>query len=431
MSISLINTIITEGWVNPTGGGLFKVPVASIIIEEGVGDAAGELVKELGLGRSYIVVSDAITYELLGKRIEKGLSSLGAVVSLVLPVGVKADSRHVTSIIEFASTADVVVAVGSGTINDLCKYASFLMGKPYVVFGTAPSMNGYASANASITVEGHKKSLPCHLPHAIFLDIAVLSEAPKRLIRSGLGDSLCRPTAQADWLLSHLLFETPYSEVPFVWLKSCEDALFQQSKALVAGDKEVLRLLCCTLVLSGLGMVISGGSYPASQGEHLISHTMEMACEKSGVVTTAYHGEQIAVSTLTMASLQHRFLKTKPILRETIFPRCEMVGFLGKDVVRGCREEFAIKKMGKRKVEAANERIDHCWEAVKGRLVGVMLSEERLLGILKDAGVATTPEAIGWQLGQYQKAVRYASFTRQRFTFLDILRLSFYGEGGV
>ena len=47
--------------------------------------------------------------------------------------------------------ADAVIAIGSGTINDLCKYASAADRKPYAVFATAPSMNGYTSLNAAIT----------------------------------------------------------------------------------------------------------------------------------------------------------------------------------------------------------------------------------------------------------------------------------------
>jgi glycerol-1-phosphate dehydrogenase [NAD(P)+] len=48
-----------------------------------------------------------------------------------------------------------------------------------------------------------------------FLDLSILAAAPVRMIRSGLGDSLCRATAQADWLLSHLLFDLPYRTMPF------------------------------------------------------------------------------------------------------------------------------------------------------------------------------------------------------------------------
>jgi len=42
----------------------------------------------------------------------------------------------------------------------LCKYASFTEGKPYAVFFPPPFMNGYLSANASITLDGVKQSLP-------------------------------------------------------------------------------------------------------------------------------------------------------------------------------------------------------------------------------------------------------------------------------
>ncbi len=98
-----------------------------------------------------------------------------------------------------------MIAVGSGTINDVCKYGSAQDKKPYAVFATAPSMNGYTSVNAAITVHGHKMSLAAQAPVGAFFDLGVLAAAPARMIRSGLGDSLCRTTAQADWLLSHLL----------------------------------------------------------------------------------------------------------------------------------------------------------------------------------------------------------------------------------
>ena len=77
--------------------------------------------------------------------------------------------------------ADALVAVGSGTINDLCKYAAFLDRKPYAVFGTAPSMNGYTSVSAAITEHGHQE-IACPPPRrvGVFLDLAVLRRAPRR-----------------------------------------------------------------------------------------------------------------------------------------------------------------------------------------------------------------------------------------------------------
>ena len=152
------------------------------------------------------------------------------VTSVILPEHPHADDATVEGLHAATAAADVLVAVGSGTINDLCKYVSAQDGKPYVVYGTAPSMNGYVSVNAAITVGGLKKSLAAQAPLGVFLDLSILAAAPPRMIRSGLGDSLCRPTAQADWLLAHLLFDHPYRRMPFVLLEEDESALLARRR---------------------------------------------------------------------------------------------------------------------------------------------------------------------------------------------------------
>ena len=150
-------------------------------------------------------------------------------------------------------------------------------GKRYAVFATAPSMNGYTSQNAAITVDGHKMSLPAVSPAGVFIDLAVLSAAPARMIRAGLGDSLCRPTAQADWLLSHhVLRNARTGERRLRCWRKTSRRCSMHPRCCCAGDLDAMRALARTLVLSGLGMTICGGSYPASQGEHLISHYIDM-----------------------------------------------------------------------------------------------------------------------------------------------------------
>ena len=71
-----------------------------------------------------------------------------------------------------------------------------------------------------------------------------------------------------------------------------------------------MRVLARTLVLSGLGMTICGGSYPASQGEHLISHYIDMFAPDERAAF--FHGEQVAVATLTMAQIQEVMLAGPP-----------------------------------------------------------------------------------------------------------------------
>ncbi len=72
-----------------------------------------------------------------------------------------------------AKDSDLIVALSSGTVNDICKYASYLEGKNYISFPTAASMNGYTSSNASILVDGYKKFLVAHLPRAIYILIPI------------------------------------------------------------------------------------------------------------------------------------------------------------------------------------------------------------------------------------------------------------------
>jgi glycerol-1-phosphate dehydrogenase [NAD(P)+] len=201
------------------------------------------------------------------------------------------------------------VAVGAGTINDLCKHAAATDGNPYVAFATAPSMNGYTSMNAAISVAGHKKTLPARAPLGVFIDLGVFAAAPPRMIRSGLGDSLCRSTAQADWVLSSICaarpIATPRSRCSPPTRPRCSTRPKRSRRRL-----DAMRVLARTLVLSGLGMTICGGSYPASQGEHLISHYIDMFAPAGRA--EYFHGEQVGVATLTMARIQEAMLAGPP-----------------------------------------------------------------------------------------------------------------------
>jgi glycerol-1-phosphate dehydrogenase [NAD(P)+] len=336
-----------------------------------------------------------------------------------LPGRPHADQETAEAIRRDSAGCDALIAVGSGTINDLCKYAAAQDGKPYAVFATAPSMNGYTSVNAAITVEGHKKSLPAVAAAGVFLDLQVLSQAPPRMIRSGLGDSLCRPTAQADWLLAHLLLDRPYREAPFALLAEDEPALFANAEALMQGDLEAMCRLARTLVLSGFGMTVCGGSHPASQGEHLISHHVEMMPPADS--PEAFHGEQIGVTTLTMARLQERMLSDGPPRLNASAPsEATVTAHFGTGLGAACWREFAGKRLDETAAEELNARLEARWEGIGMRLTAVTRPAAELETVLRKAGAPTTPEALGWPVAFYRDAVRHAREIRDRYTFLDL-----------
>jgi glycerol-1-phosphate dehydrogenase [NAD(P)+] len=418
MADDLIAALLAGTWRDPESNAPVGVPVRAIAIADSLAGQEAELVAGLDLGRRFALVSDPLTHQVLGARVERALASLGRVEPVRLPDRPHPDDRTVAALRAAILAADAVIAVGAGSINDLCKYAAFLEGKPYAVFGTAPSKNGYTSANAAITVGGLKKSLPARMPAGVFLDLRVLAAAPPRMIRSGLGDSLCRTTAQADWLLSHLLRGTAYREAPFALLAADEGPLFAEAAALMQGDLATMRRLARTLVLSGLGMVICGGSYPASQGEHLISHYVEMRGDAA--LPESFHGEQIGVATLTMARLQDRLLDKPPLVRPTVVDAADIAAHFGADTGAACVRELRAKALAAVEAERLNAHLAEAWPQIHARIAAVRRTTESLRRTLEAAGAPTTAAALGWPAAFYRTAVLRARQIRNRYTFLDL-----------
>lgn len=399
------------------------IPIRSIEIGGGLASRAGDLVSALGWSGKILLLEDPDTMEAAGSVIEKALRSRFQTEVSLLPRHPHPDEETAVKLKDAicASGASGVVAVGSGTVNDLAKYSSFLAGVPYSVFGTAPSMNGYTSVTAAITSHGHKKSIRAHVPEGVFLDLDVLSRAPIRMIRAGLGDSLCRCTAQADWLLSHFLWGTPYREEPFDWLLSEEEALFGEARALVSGDAEVMGRLARTLVLSGFGMTAMGGSYSASQGEHLISHWIEMNPRGAAGIPETLHGEQIGVTTLTMAGLQHGMLMNReaPRFHAETLSQSGFAKNLGDELGASCFAEYVKKQVSPSKAEGANAKLRTHWSEWREILASKLRPVAALRKVLKDAGAPIEPAALGWSKEFYADARANARLIRDRYTFLD------------
>ncbi|HZY68513.1 MAG TPA: iron-containing alcohol dehydrogenase, partial [Devosia sp.] len=328
----------------------------------------------------------------------------------------------VKAIREAARTADAYIAVGSGTINDLTKYSSALDGKPYAVFGTAPSMNGYTSLTASISQHGHKLTLPAQAPAGAFFDLAILAGAPKRMIRAGLGDSVCRATAQTDWLTSHLLLDTPYRQLPFDLLADEEPLLLDMASGLVSGSIEAMRVLVRTLILSGLGTAIFGSSAPASQAEHLVSHYIDMLAPSTR--PHVFHGEQVGVTTLSIARLQEAQLASPPVLKADTLTEHDVIAHFGPELGSSVWEEFAAKRIDALKADELNHRISTNWTAITQRLAQSYLPPERIEEVLHVAGAPTTPEAIHIDRHFYNAALLHGREIRNRFTVLDVMAAS-------
>jgi glycerol-1-phosphate dehydrogenase [NAD(P)+] len=413
-----IAQLLNGTYEDPDGLGRQRVTTRSLVIAPSLIGMERDLVKGLQFDSHIAIVSDKTTHGILGRRIEQALFGAHHVQSIVLPEAPHPDDETVARIRQATKSAGALIAVGSGTINDLCKYASAQDNKPYAVFATAPSMNGYTSLNAAITEHGHKKSLPAQAPRGAFFDLAVLASAPPRLIRSGLGDSLCRATSQADWLLAHLLLDKPYRQLPYALLADDERPLFDQSKALMAGDIAVMERLVRTLVLSGFGTALYGTSEPASQGEHLVSHYIDMLGDPSRPLI--YHGEQIGVTTLSLARLQREMLKARPTLSADTETLASFIQRYGDVLGRSCWEDFTRKRLDAGAAERLNDRLATTWPDISERIGAISLSPEYLASVLTAAGAPVTPETIHLPRSFYEQALLRSREIRNRYSFLDL-----------
>lgn len=54
--------------------------------------------------------------------------------------------------------AQGVLAVGTGSVSDVSRVACFARNLPYAIFGTAPSMDGFASNSAPMIENGYKRT---------------------------------------------------------------------------------------------------------------------------------------------------------------------------------------------------------------------------------------------------------------------------------
>jgi glycerol-1-phosphate dehydrogenase [NAD(P)+] len=418
MSQANIDRLIAGTLPDPDGGPALSVPVRAVVVGTGLAESAVDLVAPLGLGKRLAVVMDPDTARVLGEAVAHRLADAHAVSRIMLGPHPHPDMPAVLSVMDQARDADGLVAVGSGSINDITKHAAHLLGRPYAVFGTAPSMNGYTSVSAAITEDGLKKSLSSTAPRGVFLDLDVLAAAPRRLIAAGLGDSICRSTAQVDWLMCHLVRGTRYREAPFFLLADEEPSLVANAGRLVEGDRQAIAALARTLILSGFGMTICGGSYPASQSEHLVVHYIDMLGQN---LPLAYHGEHVAVTTLTAARLQERLLARDNLTIRANRDTLELfTRQFGAALGASCWAAFLPKRLDDAGAAALQKKLDGAWPEIRRRLRAVARPAGEIERALMAVGAPTTPQAVGIPLAFYREALLNARRIRDRFGFLDL-----------
>ena len=402
-----------------------------------LGDTA-RLVTATFPGRPAVIVADERTYAIAGRRVREALMAAGHPVAepVIFPEvpTLRPDTRNVEQVRRalMAGPGPVLpIAVGSGTVNDLTKRAAFEADLPYIVVGTAASMDGYTASGAALIHEGVKQTFACPAPVAVIADLDVLCAAPAPMTASGYGDLVGKVTAGADWLIADALGIEPLE--PPVWemvqgpLRDmiADPARFQR------GEPAAIEQLFYGLIITGLAIQVSGSTRPASGSEHQFSHLWEMrGLEHAGEFVS--HGFKVGLGSIVSTALYERLL-ARDIARLDVdtavanWPAWEAMaaGIRALDdhpmLIERALEECRAKYVSPEDLRARLERLRARWPELRERLRAQLLPVAELRELLVAGGCPVTPEQIGLTRAQMRASYPAARLIRRRYTVYDVV----------
>ncbi len=408
-------------------GAIHHAAVGTVVIDH---TAIDQLV-DYGQQRSWshpCVVMDANTAEVLGSSVIAAFRRAGMrPVQFCFPErhGLLADETSVNRLATMlkSSRADAVVAVGSGVLTDITRFAANLLGRHFVSVPTAASMDGYASSVAAMQFGGMKTTSIAIAPSAIFADPHVIAVAPRDMTRAGIGDLLGKASAHVDWRLSHGLWGEGHCEVverrvaePLVDVATHAREILEQS---TEGVTQLLR----GLFESGIAMAMVGSSRPASGCEHHVSHFWDLLSSMDRH-QHAPHGLQVGYATHFALRLQEWALGAStaapsfpvPIRPESYEARSWFVG----------HETEVEAVMDEKRAFVAAQRdawptTTSEWELVRAGTAKARSIAPLVIGALLIADIPTTPGFLDLDVATLSASLRFANRIRARYTAIDFL----------
>ena len=366
-----------------------------------------------------LLVADENTYAAAGEATEAALA--GKIFDRVIFSGkvvLIPNEDSVAKVNEHLADSDLIVGIGSGVIQDLCKYVSHTNGVPYMVVATAPSMDGYASNGAAMIMGGMKVTYAAGLPRALIADTAVLQSAPMDMIMAGYGDIVGKYSALNDWKLSQCVNGEYFCEYIYNLTYEMIEKTLSVAEGLTKRDKESLRVLTEALIVVGILMSFAGSSRPASGSEHHLSHYFEIV----GILDNEEyfpHGIDVAYSTVVTAKIREDILSRpfpEKIVREDEDVLLKNIHDIYSSAADGC---IALqKKVGNYALDRSE--IYLAKEKEIRAILAEVPSADKISEMLARVGLDMSEFYKMYSEEKILKAVKYAKDLKDRYTVLWI-----------
>lgn len=403
--------------------------INTVEISEGALDQVPAIVRNDGFKKPFII-ADRNTYAIAGKVLLKRLARAGIPYSVFVfeQPRLSPNEQAIGSLLmHFDSTCDLIIGVGSGTINDISRFFSYRLGLQYYIVATAPSMDGYASTVAPLIKNNLKTTFECHVAQAIIADLDILAQAPKEMVAAGFGDVIGKYTCLADWKLSAIINGEYYCDKVVEITRQSLARTIGLRDGIANGDRKAIGELMETLILSGIAMSYVGNSRPASGSEHHLAHFWEtrLLLESKQPVL---HGAMVGISTILILKLYHYLLEENlsptvlagvtPPINDNWASDIEKVYLEAAPEVL-LLEEKEQKNDPKRHQERLKSIIEH-WDEILETLRSVP-SPDLAVEILATVHAPTDPAQVGIEPQLVYEALLFGKEIRPRYTILQLL----------
>ena len=390
-----------------------KMQTELCIISSGCLREIDKYLSERGLKGYTVAVYDKNTYEAVSDRRPKADSEV-----ILEPDGLHANEHGVEYLMEnLPKNAEILIAVGSGTIHDLTRYCAYTMNIDFVSCPTAASVDGFCSSVAAMTWHGCKKTLTAVAPKLVVADIDIIKNAPMRLTRSGFGDMIGKYVALTDWKIGNILMGEFYCHrIAEMTMRATEEVM-EAVRGITDGKAEAYEKLIYGLLLSGLAMQMMGNSRPASGAEHHISHLIEMSPPNLGISSDALHGEKVGVGTLLALGEYKRLAKLEaPAFRDYSPCSEEQIREIFGD---GMSVEILAENQNDSAKNVTASALQRGWKEICGT-IEALPEPELLLEVYRTLSVKSTLADIDVDENAADMLLQNSPLVRNRLTLMRI-----------
>lgn len=409
-------------------GRIHKCSIRDIIVEEKAIEKLPGLIKKYGY-RKICVVCDENTLEAAGENVCDLLKRADISYELVLFQErelVPDEEAIVHLLTNLSNDCDLLVGVGSGTINDLCRYISYKMKMDYFIVATAPSMDGYASSGSPLIIKHLKTTFDVCSPKAIIGDLDVLVHAPTEMIAAGIGDIIGKCVCLTDWKIANRMNGEYICEEVVGLVQRSMEKVIRYAEDAVKGEKIAVQAVMEGLILTGIAMSFVGNSRPASGSEHHLSHYWEMMFLMEGK-KDPLHGAKVGIGTVASIRLYEMLKSVCSAGDEMQKQTFDYNGWEKeiRNVYRAAAE--SVLELEKKTNKNADQKVQNrrfMFEKKKKEIISVI--EElpdavKIVDLLKTIHAPYNPKQIGVDRNIFFHSIIYAKEVRNRFGLLQML----------